>query len=110
MNFALYLPDILFSRWFRLHTDTLLRKSQIFPDVKLRDKLPDYEPSGFGDIWKGTYHGRPVCVKAIRATKTIHSSEIERVCGSFHSSEVYSACFIPDPPQAHFPSELTPHH
>ena len=69
---------------------TLLRESRIFPSVELCDDSPDYTPAGFADIWKGRYHGEPVCVKAIRTQYPICLMEIEKVCVSFVLPGTYS--------------------
>jgi hypothetical protein len=86
----------VFRLWFRLYTHALLRDSRIFPNVELNDESLEYVPAGFADIWKGNYRGEPVCIKAIRTQDPIRLKEIERVCGSFISSEAYSTCFTPD--------------
>jgi len=70
--------------WTRLLIHALLRGSQIFPGLELCDKPPDYAPRGFTDIWKGEYHGEPVCVKVVRVQVVqgkvpIHLKEVKRV-------------------------------
>jgi hypothetical protein len=67
-------------------------------------------PTGFTDIWKGNYDGKPVCIKAIRTKDLNRLREIQGVRDSLVASTAYSAHFIPDLPlvQAHFPSEFTP--
>ena len=52
--------------WIRLLTHALLRGSRIFPGLELCDKPPDYTPKRFTDIWKGEYHGEPVCIKVVK--------------------------------------------
>jgi len=69
--------------WYRLYAHALLRGSDIFPNVKLCDESPDYEPLGFMDIWKGNYRGDQVCIKAIRIRDTAPLEEIKKVCSSF---------------------------
>jgi len=49
----------------------MLRGSQILPGLRLRDTPLDYNPLGFTDIWKGEYHGEPVCVKVVREQSLI---------------------------------------
>ena len=84
--------------WLRLYAHALLRESQIFPGIELSDESPDCLRNGFADIWKGDYHGESVCVKVIRTKRRDPLIEIERVCGSFLLSEMYSVHFIPDIP------------
>jgi len=63
----------------RLFTHALLRGSRIFPGLELYDHTPDYTPLGFTDIWKGEYHGDPVCVKVVRGKRLNCIREVERV-------------------------------
>jgi len=67
-------------------THALLRGSRIFPGLELCDKPPEYTPDGLTDIWKGEYHGEPVCVKVVRGRFLSDLRETERVRRSFHSS------------------------
>jgi hypothetical protein len=84
--------------------------------MELCDESPDYMPTGFTDVWKGNYHGEPVCIKAIRTLDLYHLKKTKRVCGSFILPKVYSAGFMPDLPwgdqqaRAHFPPKHTSHH
>jgi len=100
----------------RLYTHALLRESRIFPGLELCDESPDCSPNGFADIWKGDYHGEPVCVKVIRTQNWSPLMEIESVCGSFILSEMYSVHSVPDIPscdhrgQTQPSSERAPHH
>ena len=84
--------------WLRLYAHALLRESRIFPGLELCDESPDCLRYGFADIWKGNYRGEPVCVKVIRTQNQTPLMEIERVCGSFILSEMYSVHSIPDIP------------
>ena len=105
--------------WTRLLAHALLRGSRIFPGLELSDNPPDYTFRGLTDIWRGEYHGKPVCVKVARGQLLRDLRMVKRVRGD-HSirSEVCSARihFIPDLPscgrrdQAQFSSECTPHH
>ena len=72
-----------FCLWFRLYAHALLLESRVFPDIKLCVESLDYGSDGFADIWKGEYHGEPVCIKAIRTQVPVCLTEIERVCGYF---------------------------
>jgi hypothetical protein len=81
---------------FRLYTHALLLESRIFPNVELCDESPDYTPYGFADIWKGSYHGEPVCIKAIRTLDAARLRGIRNVCGSFILSRARSVHPIPD--------------
>jgi len=65
--------------WTRLLTHALLRGSRIFPGLELCDKPPDYTPLGFTDIWKGEYHGKPVCVKVVRGQDLTSLGKVEGV-------------------------------
>jgi len=58
---------------------SLLRGSQIFPDLQLCDKPPKYTSRGYTDIWKGEYYGEPVCVKVVRGQELRCLREVERV-------------------------------
>ena len=62
--------------------------------MKLSNESPSYMPTGFTDIWKGNYHGEPVCIKAIRTQDPIRLREIESVCCPFILPEAYysSSC------------------
>jgi hypothetical protein len=51
--------------------------------MELCDKSLDYTPFGFADIWKGNYHGEPVCIKAVRRDNPIVMGKIKRICASF---------------------------
>ena len=82
----------------RLYAHALLRESRIFPGIELCDRSPDCLRNGFADIWKGEYHGEPVCVKVIRTENQTPLMEIKRVRASFISSEMYSVQPIPDIP------------
>jgi hypothetical protein len=107
---------LLSGLWLRLYIHALLRGSRIFPNLELCDKSSEYTPAGFADIWKGSYDGELVCVKAIRTQHPIRLRKIERVCSSFIESETYLARFIPDiapcnkGEQAQSPPERAPHH
>ena len=57
--------------WFRVYTHALFLESRIFPKMELRAKPLDYIPFGFADIWKGNYHGEPVCIKAVRRNSPV---------------------------------------
>jgi len=63
----------------RLLTHGLLRGSRIFYGLKLCDNPPDYMVDGFTDIWKGEYHGEPVCVKVVRGRRLTCLREVEGV-------------------------------
>ena len=82
----------------RLYAHALLRESQIFPGIELRDESPDCSYNGFADIWKGEYHGEPVCVKVIRTRNPTPLMKIKNVRGSLYFSEMYSVRFAPDIP------------
>ena len=49
------------------------------------DEPPDYTPRGFTDIWKGEYHGEPVCVKVVRGSKLKELTEVVQVLRPFYS-------------------------
>jgi len=80
------------------------------------DNPPDYTPYGFTDIWKGEYHGEPVCVKVARGRFLGELRKVEEVQNPSIQSEVYSVRFIPDIPsrgrreQAQFSSECASCH
>jgi hypothetical protein len=42
---------------------------------------------GFTDIWKGNYHGEPVCIKTVRTRDTLLLREVEKVCSSLNVSQ-----------------------
>jgi hypothetical protein len=85
-----------FRLWLRLYTHALLLESRIFAGLELSDEALGYIPTGFTDIWKGNFKGKPVCVKAVRTQDTIRLREIENVWSSFVSLEVYSVSFLLD--------------
>jgi len=60
----------------RLLAHAFLRGSRVFPGLELYDTPPDYAHDGFTDIWKGTYHGEPVCVKVVRELKLATVREV----------------------------------
>jgi len=45
----------------------------------MADNPPDYTPYGFTDIWKGEYHGEPVCVKVARGHSLNELREVVKV-------------------------------
>ena len=51
---------------------------------------PDFEPSGFVDVWRGKYHGNPVCIKAVRTRNKSNLQKIKKVHGPFFQSESHS--------------------
>ena len=65
--------------WTRLLTHALLRESRIFPGLELCNEPLDYTLPGFTDIWKGEYHGEPVCVKAVRRRDPSYLGDVEQV-------------------------------
>jgi len=65
--------------WTRLLTHALLRESRVFPGLELCENPPDYSPWGFADIWKGQYHGEPVCIKVVRGQMLIGLRRAEGV-------------------------------
>jgi hypothetical protein len=71
--------------WFRIHTYALLLELRIFPNMELCDESLDYTPFGFTDIWKGDYHGEPVCIKVIRGIEknSVRLETIRKMCGNF---------------------------
>jgi len=79
--------------WFRLYVHALLRESRIFPGIELCDKAPEYSPYGYTDLWKGDYHGKSVCVRAIRLQDPARLADVKTVRGSFLFSEPCSVCF-----------------
>ena len=60
----------------------LLRGSHIFPGVEPSTGSPDFDPLGLADVWKGNYHGNPVCIKAIRTRNKSNLEKIKKVHGS----------------------------
>ena len=56
-------------------------------DAKPSTKPPDFEPSGFVDVWRGNYHGNPVCIKAIRTRNKSNLQKIKKVHDSLFWSE-----------------------
>ena len=70
------------SLWTRVYVHALLRGSLIFPDVELSTGPPDFDPLGLVDVWKGSYHDNPVCIKAIRTRRKPSLEKIKKVRGS----------------------------
>ena len=107
---------LLSDLWLRLYAHALLCESRIFPNIELCDEPPDYVPEGFTDIWKGRYHGEPVCIKVVRTQNPIRLREIKRVRDSLILLVVHLARSIQDLQssnqrgQAHLPSEHTSNH
>ena len=56
--------------------------------MELCDESPDYTPFGFADIWKGNYHGEPVCIKAIWGRHLIRLEKVKMICSHF----IYRGC------------------
>ena len=50
------------------------------------DKPPEYTPRELADIWKGKYHGEPVCIKVIREQYLWRLRWIEGVRRTFCST------------------------
>ena len=79
-------------------------------------KSPEFEPSGFVDVWRGSYHGNPVCIKAIRTRNESTLGKIKRVHGSLVPSGLNSPRISTDVlsrssrVQTLFPSKCTSHH
>jgi len=102
--------------WTRLLAHALLRESRIFPGLGLCDKPPYYTPLGFTDIWKGEYHGEPVCVKVVRGQRLTSLREVDGVWRPFYSVEGVLSSLVPDIPphyrseQAQFSSKHPPRH
>jgi len=71
--------------WTRLLTHALLRGSRIFPGLEMPDKPPDYTHYGFADVWRGEYHGEPVCVKVARGYFLSELMELKQVRRPFYS-------------------------
>lgn len=65
--------------WIRLYIHALLRALHVFPGVELGAESPEYEPFGFVDVWRGNYHGNPVCIKAIRTRNSANLRKIKMV-------------------------------
>jgi hypothetical protein len=61
--------------------------------MEVCDKPLGYVPFGFADIWKGNYHGEPVCIKAVRETKPISLRAIKKMCGYFYIGRTKRASF-----------------
>lgn len=76
---AFHRTHIWSNPWTRLRAHALLRESLIFPGLELGDNYPGYTPYGFTDIWKGNYHGEPVCIQVIRGRELGGLREIEGV-------------------------------
>ena len=65
--------------WIRLYVHALLRGFHVFHDIELRIESPQFEPFGFVDVWRGNYHGKPVCIKAIRTRNSSNLKKIKEV-------------------------------
>ena len=61
--------------------------------MEVCDKPLGYVPFGFADIWKGKYHGEPVCIKAVRETKPVSLRAIKKMCGYFYIGRTKRASF-----------------
>ena len=48
-------------------------------DIKPFTEPPKFEPSGFVDVWGGSYHGNLVCIKAIRTRNKSNLQKIKKV-------------------------------
>jgi serine/threonine protein kinase len=49
--------------------------------MELYDGSTDYTLFGLADIWKGSYHGEPVCIKALRRMSPISLLGIKNIGG-----------------------------
>ncbi|KAF9789587.1 hypothetical protein BJ322DRAFT_546243 [Thelephora terrestris] len=68
--------------WIRLFVHALLRGSYIFTDLQFPEppaESPTFEPSGFIDVWRGKYHGNPVCIKFIRTRNKANLRKIKKI-------------------------------
>ena len=80
------------------------------------DKPPDYTPCGFTDIWKGEYHGEPVCIKVARGRYLSELVKVKEVRRTIYSIGGVLSLLIPDIPshgqrgRAQFSSKCAPCH
>ena len=51
--------------------------------MELCDESPGYTIFGLADVWKGNYHGEPVCIKAIRRMSPITLLGMKNIGDSF---------------------------
>lgn len=79
------------SLWTRIYVHALLRGSHIFPGVELSTGPPDFDPLGLVDVWKGNYHGNPVCIKAIRMRKKSNLEKIKKTFSPGDQERRYSS-------------------
>ena len=65
--------------WVRVYVHALLRGLYVFPGVQLVMESPAFEALGFVDVWRGNYHGNPVCIKSIRTRDPSNLKKIKKV-------------------------------
>jgi hypothetical protein len=85
--------------WIRLYVHALLRGSYIFTDLQFPEppaESPTFDPSGFIDVWRGKYHGNPVCIKFIRTRNKANLRKMKKVHGSLFRPESNSPSILPD--------------